>query len=102
MLDYYPYLECFLLYFFSSFESSLFFLFFLNGSTYILYSGKIILISHVPKVKDIFNLQRSRGVFTFENLIIMDSPPVMTCFMQYGTLTVYHILILTVCFFFLA
>src|SRR6266516_1579753 len=33
-------------------------------------------------------------MFIFENLIIMYSSPIMTCFVQYGTLTVYHILCL--------
>ena len=87
-------LECFLLCFFSSSESSPFFLFFLNGSTDRLYSGKIILNAHISKVKDILNLRRSYRMFIFENLIIMYSSPFMTCFVQYGTFTVYHILCL--------
>ena len=67
-------LECFLLCFFSSSGSSPFFLFFLNGSTDRLYSGKIILNAHISKVKHILNLQRSyRRMFIFENFIIMYS-----------------------------
>src|SRR5712691_11206973 len=31
-------------------------------------------------------------MFIFENIIIMFSSPIMTCFVQYSTLTVYHIL----------
>jgi hypothetical protein len=33
-------------------------------------------------------------MFTFENLIIMYSSPIRTCFVQYQTFTVYHILCL--------
>ena len=86
-------LECFLLCFFSSSESSLFFLFFLNGG-HRLYSGKIILNAHISKVKDILNLERSYRMFIFENFIIMYSSPIMTCFVQYQTFTVYHVLCL--------
>ena len=39
-------------------------------------------------------LQRSRRMFIFENLIIMYSSPIMTCLVQYQTFTVYHILCL--------
>src|SRR6476619_3417358 len=87
-------LECFLLCFFSSFESSPFFLFFLNGSTDRLYSGKIILNAHISKVKDILNLQRSYRMFIFENFIIMYYSSIMNCLVQYITFTVYHILFL--------
>src|SRR6266487_5467979 len=67
---------------------------FLSNWKHRLYSGKIILNTHVPKVKDILNLRRSRRMFIFENFIIMYSSPIMACFVQYSTLTVYHILCL--------
>src|SRR5215813_1289235 len=84
-------LECFLLYFFSSSEFTFPFLF---KWQYILYSGKVVLNSQVTKVKDIFNLQRSCRMFIFEDLIIMYSSPLMICFVQYHTFTVYHVLCL--------
>src|SRR6266487_3957559 len=67
---------------------------FLSNWKHRLYSGKIILNTHVAKVKDILNLRWSRRMFIFENLIIMYSSPIMICFVQYGTFTVYHILCL--------
>ena len=51
---------------------------FLSKRQYRVYSGKIILNSHVSKVKDFFNLQRSRRMIIFENLIIMLSSTLMT------------------------
>jgi hypothetical protein len=44
--------------------------------------------------EDIFNLQRSCRMFVFENLTIMYSSTLMTCFVQYSAVTVYHVLCL--------
>src|SRR5215831_18927115 len=87
----------FSLYFFSSSESFTFP--FLSKWQYILYSGKVILNSQVTKVKDIFNLQWSCRMFIFEDLIIIYSSSIMTCFVQYHTFTVYHVLCLYSMFF---
>src|SRR5437764_4689972 len=63
---------------------------FLSKWQYILYSGKVILNSQVTKVNDTLDLQRSRRMFIFENLIIMYSFTIMSCFVWYNTLTVYN------------
>ena len=78
-------LECFLLCFFSSFESSLFFLFFLNGSTDFTV-GKSFLTPYISKVKHIFNLYWSYRMFIFENFIIMFPSFLMFCLVHISNL----------------
>src|SRR5690242_6224807 len=92
MFDYNPQLRMF------SVASSFFIgkntILFLSKRQYRLYSGKVILYSHISKVKHIFNLNRSYWMVMFVNIIIMYSSMIMVCFVQYSTFTVYHILCL--------